>query len=325
MTTRLHLVRRSMSTALLLAVAGMGCASDPATEEDPDVDPMDTTAPLIVDTLPAAGATGVAATEAIHVTFSEQMDPATVEAAYSSTDLPLEQVALAWSPDGTTLTITPSAPLAYAEGMGNDPSAVTPKSYAITIGTEAADLAGNPLEAPVSLSFATRRRMTTSFAHVPDLTKALNGANVLAGVTLFIGDSATPSTYRSYVTFNLAALPAGSEVETAEFEARQLAPYGAPYSLGAVMLQHLTFSTMDDVGAAMAISLPGAFSEDAVLDTKRIDVSSQVQDDVINRATRGDRSQYRLQIDQATNGDNVADTAVFQKNTLKLTTVYVVD
>jgi hypothetical protein len=223
------------------------------------------------------------------------------------------------------LTISPDQPLAYAEGTGTDPSAVTPLTYSITIGAEAADLAGNPLGAPLELSFATKRHMTASFGHDPDLTKAVLDTSVLTGVSLFIGDDDEGDRYHSYVTFNLATLPAGAEVAQAAFEGRQQAPYGMPYALGAVMAQHVSYSTMAGIGAVQAMSLPGEFSNNAELEIKTIDVTSQVRDDVQNRAARGDRSQYRLQIDQQTNGDPNYDTAIFTKNTFKLTVEYIAD
>lgn len=321
-----RLVVRSLSAALLLAAAG--CTDDSGmmmTMDPPDGDPVDITPPQIVDTSPGADATGVAASAKITVTFSEQMDPATVEAAYSSEQLPLDKVSFQWNQSGTVLTISPDAPLEYAEGNGTDPTLVTPLTYGITIGTEAADLAGNPLDAPLDLSFATRRRMTALFPTDPDLTKAVLDTTVLAGVSFFIGDSSTKKRYQSYITFDISTLPAGSEVELAAFGGRQLAPYGAPYNLGPVVAQHLTFSSMENIAAVFPISLPGEFSTDATLESKIIDVTLQVQDDVDHRAERGDRSQYRLQIDQATNNDDVADTAVFQKDTFDLMVEYVVD
>ena len=319
-----RIVRRSLFAALLLASSGTGCGGVES-EMDPDVDPGDTTAPVLVDSIPAANATGVPANQKITLTFSEPMDPATVEDAYSSSLLPLDKVSFQWSPDQKVLTISPDAPLEYAAGTGFDPSEVTPLTYAITIGAGAADLAGNPLGAALELSFATRRRMTTPFPIVPDLTKALLDTGVLAGVSLFIGDNSAGKRYHSYVTFDLTALPAGSEVEAASFDGNQTAPFGLPYALGAIMTQHIAYSTMDNISAVQAISLPGELSTNGNVERKFIDVTSQVQDDVINRATRGDRSQYRLQIDKATDGDGVADTAVFTKNSFKMMITYVVD
>lgn len=326
MKTRLTVVRRSLTTALLLAVAGAGCASDPATEE-PDIDPTDETAPAVTDTQPATAATAVHEDETIQVTFSEPMDPASVEAAYASTDLPADQVAFAWSPDGRVLTITPAAPLAYAEGAGNDPSVVTPKTFAITIGTGATDLAGNALAAPMELSFSTRRRLIALFGLDLDMTRMTLGNTSYAMSEIIVGDSLNKETYRSYLTFDIAALPADAEVEKAQFQGVQVAPLGAPYDMGAVNVEHVNFTSTlpNNLTGSVAKSLPGAMSTDAVLEAKKIDVTSQVIDDVVHRAARGDRSQYRLQIDLATDGDTTTDRAMFTKSSFVLGAIYVVD
>jgi len=317
-------LHRSLSTAMLLAVSGAGCTDDPGMMETDEVIP-DTTAPLVVSSTPGTNATGIAADAKVMVTFSEPMDPASVEAAYGSAQLPLDKVSFVWNSELTELTISPDAPLAYADGVGTDPAAVSPLTYAITIGTGAADLAGNQLAAPMELSFATKRRLVGTFSTDPALTKGLLDASVLAGVSLFIGDSATGKRYHSYVTFDIAPLPAGSMVEGAQFGGTQTAPYGVPYTLGGVVAQHLTYSTMDNVGAVQALSVPGLLSSNGMAEAKALDVTAQLKDDVMNRAARGDRSQFRLQIDTATNDDAVADTAVFTKNTFKLHVTYVAD
>jgi len=48
-------------------------------------------------------------------------------------------------------------------------------------------------------------------------------------------------------------------------------------------------------------------------ETKRIDVTAEVQDDVANRATRARRALCRLRFDQATDGNASTDVAVFDK------------
>src|SRR5690606_22348246 len=135
----------------------------------------------------------------------------------------------------------------YAEGRGVDPSTVEPRTFAISIGTGAADVAGNSLAEPLELSFATKRRLTATFEHDPDLTKAVRDDAVLSGVSLFVGDGAQGQRYHSYVTFDLATLPEGAEVEAASLEGTQQAPIGNPYNLGQVVAQHLTFTTMENI------------------------------------------------------------------------------
>lgn len=317
-------VRRTLSTALLSAFALSGCGTVDPTGPTPD--PDDTLAPQVASTQPAAKATAVAADTAIVVQFSEPMDMASVEAAYSSTDLPAASVAFAWNADGTTLTITPADELVYAEGIGIDPSTVAAKTYAFTIGATATDLIGNALGAPFELTFATKRRMFAAFPLDLTLTSVRIGSGTVGSATeIWVGDNAVANTFRSFITFDLTMLPSSTTIESAKFSARQLAPQGSPYNLGPVMAHHVTYPDFANLLALQPMSLPGAYSSNAVAESKVIDVTSQVADDIANRATRNSRTQYRLQIDTPTNNDAIVDKAIFAKDTFQLTTAYIAD
>ena len=104
--------------------------------------PPDLTPPTVTASSPAAGAT-VAVGATVSTSFSEAMDQGATAAALSVSPAGGAPVAgtTAWS--GTTLTFTPASPLAEAT------------SYTATVGTAAADVAGNHLAAPVSWTFNT--------------------------------------------------------------------------------------------------------------------------------------------------------------------------
>jgi hypothetical protein len=263
----------------------------------------------------------------LEVTFSEPMNQASVEAAYASDDLPAEQVTFAWSSDGTTLTITPAAPLAYAEGAGVNPATVAAKTYTITIGSGARDLAGNPLAAPMELSFATRRRLLALFGLDLTMTRVTQGTSSLDSTEILVGDHSNTSTYRSYLTFDLATLPDDAEVERAQFQGQQLLVEGAPYGMGPVNVHHIVYTSTlaTALNTTFTISTPGAISTDATQEIKTIDVTPQVISDIANRAERNHRSQYRLQINPASNGDAITDRATFGKNTFVLGAIYTVE
>ncbi|MBI4083652.1 MAG: Ig-like domain-containing protein, partial [Candidatus Lambdaproteobacteria bacterium] len=99
----------------------------------------DFTAPTVSGTTPANGATGVATTADVVITFSEAMDQAATQAAISTT---LPAPTYAWSGGGAVLTI----------GHGTLPA--DGATYTVTIGTGARDLAGNTLASPYALSFS---------------------------------------------------------------------------------------------------------------------------------------------------------------------------
>lgn len=73
------------------------------------------------------------------------------------------------------------------------------------------------------------------------------------------------------------------------------------------------------------MSVPGAFSSDANVESKSIDVTPEVQDDVINRTARSNHSQFRLAVDLATDNDQIVDKAIFAKDTFSMSITYVVD
>lgn len=324
MNTKLTTILGWTTTLILAAASGCGTSDD---SMQPDVDPEDTTPPTVIVTSPSTGATGIAAGENIVVTFSEPMDRATVEAAYHSQQLPSDQVSMAWNAELTQLTISPNQPLAYSAGTGTDPSTVAAFTFAIQIGADAADLAGNPLGTAMDLSFATKRRMTAAFGLDLDFTRVTLTISSLSGTEIFIGDTSSKNPYRSYLTFDLSSLPADAVIEDAYFDARQLPSDGAPYTIGGVRVEHVTFTAVSAgfLTNAPTLSAPGMFSEDGTVGTKSIGVTAQVVDDVANRVERGDRSQYRLLIDQGTNDDDVTDRAVFAKDTFQLSATYVVD
>jgi hypothetical protein len=101
----------------------------------------DSTPPAVSGTVPAAGATGVPTSTPISATFSEVMNRSATQAAFSL--VPSVSGAFTWNGAGTTMTFTPTAPLAAST------------SYTANVSTEATDLAGNPLQGAATWSFTT--------------------------------------------------------------------------------------------------------------------------------------------------------------------------
>ncbi len=106
----------------------------------------DTTAPTVVSNLPATGAIGVSTAALVTVTFSEPMNPATLNAttftvlSISGGGLPVAGIV---TYAGTTATFTPLLPL-------------TPNSFfLVQVTAGATDAAGNPLAAPFASGFQT--------------------------------------------------------------------------------------------------------------------------------------------------------------------------
>src|SRR5207244_4313731 len=99
------------------------------------------TPPTVSGSTPSNGATNVPLTSPASIIFSETMDQASAQSAFSPS--PNVSGAFSWNATSTTMTFTPSAPLA------------TSTTYTLTESTGARDLAGNPLLSATTWSFTT--------------------------------------------------------------------------------------------------------------------------------------------------------------------------
>jgi hypothetical protein len=161
-----------------------------------DVGP-DTTAPEVVDQSPAPGASGVNVSTAVTATFSEDLDPATVDAStFELRDGGGTLLSAGVSYDGATRTAVLVAD-----------SLLLPSSvYTVTLVGGAgglADLAGNPLAGDVSWTFTTQSVDTTA----PTVTSqapapAASGVALTVAVTAAFDEPLDPASVNS-ATFEL--------------------------------------------------------------------------------------------------------------------------
>jgi hypothetical protein len=283
-------------------------------------------APTVVSAVPGEGARGVLPDAELVFTFSTPMDTSSVEAAYTSSELPAANVTFAWSAGDTVLEVRPSSPLTVA--TGSDPAAVAGISYAVDVTSEARDKAGNALVAK-HLNFTVVRSITQQLdaAQNRDLTgnwrtDSTYGINYCerADTTICMGDGA--ATYKAFVTFELGSVPADLvSLGSAELSSTVLDLFGAPFSaLGALEIEHAEFSSIgDEAFAAPALSAPRTLSTSAGAgDELSADVLVDVQADWGVRA----RSQYRLYFAVDTNSDAVADQVVCDWSSVHLTLSY---
>jgi predicted small secreted protein len=318
---------RSCSTYLALASLFLTACGTTAGDGDldmPDAGDEDTTSPSVVSASPADGATGVRGDVEVVFVFSEPMDTASVEGTLDAGDL--GDVTLRWNADGDTLTITPDAPLLYAEGTGTDLAAVTALQYAVVIGTGALDLAGNPITAGHQTIFETLRHMDAVFELDLALTGSVSPLDALAeGDTIGVGDTNDNVAYYGFFTFDLATLPPSAiEITAATFSTRQLGAIGFPYTVlgDRLKIEHLSFGALDN--AAFNAAPRAALGDFAELDQVTIghDVTVAAEDDRAQRAARTDRSQYRLRFEAATNADSAADFVGISRDLSELQVSY---
>ncbi|MEM6295357.1 MAG: Ig-like domain-containing protein [Myxococcota bacterium] len=282
--------------------------------------------PSILDISPADGEAGVYADSTITIQFSEPMDQAATQAAYQSADLPAAAVTFDWNAAGDTLTITPNAPLDYAEGTS--PASTDALPYTFTISTAAESELGEGLPDDTEVTFTTLRRLSESFEDDPNLSgrvRDLAGATLLAGSYL-LGDNTNNDVARGFVTFDIASIADGAvEIEDATLHARWSQQVGNPFvDLGAVLYQHVQYDAFNDAlfdvpGIGSAAGLFGTAAEDEV-DRDVTDIAQAVLDD---DATYEQRVQFRmLWFISETDGDSSSDGVTLIASDLGLALTY---
>jgi hypothetical protein len=129
------------------------------------------TAPTVISTVPTpTGVSGVPTSQAVQATFSEAMNPSTI----NTTNFTLTNVGtgvavtgtVTYAVAGSVATFTPTNPAPLAAGI----------NYAVAIKTGVQDLSGNALASQYNWTFTT--------AAAPDTTKpTVNGENPVGGAT----------------------------------------------------------------------------------------------------------------------------------------------
>ena len=126
----------------------------------------DVSAPSVISVLPLNNATSVAAGSTYSVTFSEQMDAATITSASITLKQGSVSVPGTVTYSGVTATFTPSAVLALST------------AYTGTVTTDVTDIAGNPLAVSYSSSFTTAAGVDNVAPAIVSTTPGNNATSV---------------------------------------------------------------------------------------------------------------------------------------------------
>ncbi len=317
-----------LATVLMLVLTA--CPTDtkptpPASPPPPSPPPP--AVPTVVSISPANGATGVRADARIVVTFSKPMDQAATQVAYQSADLPATAVTFDWNAAGTQMTVKPNAPLEYAKGA--DTSLVA-KNYELKLTSTAKDQGGLAL-VPLTSSFKTLRDIATVLSSDKTLDGYAQSDNFAdsSNTALYVGDRDNNVGIRGFITFDLSGLStnAGFQLLSAtlrvqKYRASGVFFVGSPYSLATnparinqIDLDHVDYGSSLEGSDydTKSIALLGAidsFAQRSTIQTQA-DVLSAVTDDITNRVSRGNRSQYRLSLFEQTNNDNAFDYVIY--------------
>ncbi|MFO0600202.1 MAG: Ig-like domain-containing protein [Myxococcaceae bacterium] len=142
--------------------------------------PPDTTPPTVVSTSPNNLATGIPQNTVIEVSFSEPMNKAVTEAAFS-TNPAVTCTSFTWNAQGTLLDCNHAAQLTAST------------SYTVTINNGAKDLAGNNMAAPYQFSFTTAAAPDTTPPTVSSTNPVNNAIGVPRSTGLFRNNPTTIS------------------------------------------------------------------------------------------------------------------------------------
>jgi type IV pilus assembly protein PilY1 len=142
----------------------------------------DTTSPTVLAISPANGATSVLPTAVVVITFSEAMDPATING--SNITLSGTTGTIAYLAGSNMASFTPSTGLSLAT------------NYTVKVGTGVKDLAGNALVSAVTSTFTTIKSLSladmNSYCQTPPF---LGGAGVMPNVLVIYDNSGSMSEF----------------------------------------------------------------------------------------------------------------------------------
>lgn len=292
------LVRVTTTATYVLTATGAGGSATASTTVTV-AGSVDSVAPTVVSVFPPDGASGVRGNVELLVEFSEPMDQDATEAAYASASsgLGTGDVSFGWNGESTILTVSPAAPLAYADGT--DASATPALEYVFVLGAGATDLAGNAL-VPVDFGFSTLRHITARL-----LGDAAQDGDVTGGlVSNGLIDLSVGAATVGFAGFVINGLPVELEPVNV-LEARLLlnGQFGCSVVANQIAVEHVAYGAALTSGAVSTAALrPLGFMAPAPEGDcwNAVDVQAAVADDWTNRAVRGGRSQYRLTCESCT-------------------------
>lgn len=280
---------------------GVDDTSDTGDTDDTEV--VDTTAPEVEMFMPRDTSTAVLPDSVIVVTFSERMDAASVEAAWSCSLG--QETSFLWNDEGDVLTVVFDGALPTMDArQDRDAQVVT-----WAIDTTATDLAGNALNRPVDASFTVARRWAGTLGRADTLTGRASSDGSTSTATMWVGDNGANVRMRSVATFNLRLIPAPVAIESATLTFDATSSVGEPWSnLGDFQILRTTFGTMSAAYAATSEDAPivvPAFRP-GVLDVDVADLVESAFADV----DAGDRLQVAFAFSAGSDADDMPDHVV---------------
>ena len=254
---------------------------------------IDNTPSSLLSIGPSGGATGVAQDVTIVLSFSKAMKQAETQATYQSSSVGIRpnEVSFEWNSQATVLMIRPNAALAYASGT--DPNTTAALSYSFSL-SGASDLAGNTL-APIASEFRTLRRITAKLPGDPNQDGSVDGSTLSNGTS----DMTITTSARGFLGFNLNGLSPSLQASSLRVATLRVnAQFPIIFSGEQIEVEHVLYGANLSASATTSVALRnlGNLTQETPIEAgwKRNDVLAALKDDLSNRSSRANRSQYRL-------------------------------
>lgn len=306
-------MRRSMlrSATLLAAALLAGCSvmvdPDQIAPDAPAALGTDTTPPTVMATSPADLATGVVLAPSISVTFSEPVDRASAQAAFSIVSPPGHATGtFSWTTDGRTMTFDPAVQLSPGD------------SVSCRVATAVKDLAGNSMAAEAVFAFTALRLGTVTLYSDAAIDGVVwsTGMVFTANPSLFVGDNIDNAYGRAFVSFDLGQVPASATAISAATLSlyQESGTYGgAPYdTLAPLQVERVDYGVALDQADLALPALDAATYTLCISPATgwtAAEVPASVDAAWKDRAALGGRVQFRLRFATNTNSDGLGDTA----------------
>jgi hypothetical protein len=273
----------------------------------------DVTPPTLVGSSPSDLASAVPRDAIIKLTFSEPMNRASVERAFSITNPEGTSLgATTWNASGTEVEFTLGALLPYGT------------TVVWILSAEATDLAGNAADITSRSFRIIRLSIHTITASSSDSSMA-SAEPIIETTPWLIGDDSANRPYHGFASFSLYPLVTArvTQILSATLTWNYVNPGTGPFSsLGRFVVDPVYYGTFaDDAFFSPSIGTPlflGYQDLGVTSGTTNIPVTAMVVDAWNQRASRNNRAQFRLKFESWTDNDSTPDSLEINPDHLSL-------
>jgi hypothetical protein len=300
-------------------LAGTHSFSFTTTGSAPDITP-----PTVLAASPGQASVGNARNTHFEVVFSEPMNKASVQAAFSITaPTGFNGGMFSWNEAATVMAYTPPASFAYGAEISWQ------------VATSATDAAGNALAEPLVQGLRVIRQGAITLAFDLDTSGSVSAPSYFRPSNVYgsayLGDDSINDTYRLFLGFKLTGLPEDlTGITQASLRWWMSQQIGNPFGkFGALLLEPVNVGNRLETAHANDPPAPALIADyhteplaagarvpsSAIGAPGSLDVTSFVSRDWSNRASRDRRTQFRLRFEQVSDRDGQMDALLSDAET----------